>query len=185
MDPRERADAALARARARGAFVVTPDDAVSPMDAASTLQIPRAVVHAAEQSDSTMVLPTGMARGHRPRQPAQQQPQQPQPPAPQQQPAQRPQPQQAPALQQPQTTQPLPSQPQQQQGYPPPRGHQTGPHQPVPYPGPPQQQHQPVRQPPPQEYDEQSGRELDGLVPTTQHPGTQRGLMSRRLDGQQ
>lgn len=185
MDPRERADAALARARARGAFVVTPDDAVSPMDAASTLQIPRAVVHAAEQPESTMVLPGGIARGHRPQQQAPQQQQPPQqPPAPQQQPGQRPQAQQAPALQQPQVTQPLQPQPQQQQGYPPPRGHQTGPHQPVPYPGPPQQ-HQPVRQPPPQEYDEQSGRELDGLVPTTQHPGTQRGLMSRRLDGQQ
>jgi hypothetical protein len=44
MDPRERADAALARARARGAFVVTPESAISPMDAASTLQIPRVVV---------------------------------------------------------------------------------------------------------------------------------------------
>src|SRR5262249_38652120 len=44
MDPLERADAALARARARGAFVVTPESAVSPMDAASTLQIPRVVV---------------------------------------------------------------------------------------------------------------------------------------------
>lgn len=59
MDPRERADAILARARARGAFVVTPESAVSPMDAASTLQIPRMVVSAADERDSetTMVVP--------------------------------------------------------------------------------------------------------------------------------
>jgi hypothetical protein len=59
MDPRERADAILARARARGAFVVTPESAVSPMDAASTLQIPRAVVAAADEQDpeATMVVP--------------------------------------------------------------------------------------------------------------------------------
>jgi hypothetical protein len=59
MDPRDRADAILARARARGAFVVTPESAVSPMDAASTLQIPRAVVSAADERDSetTMVVP--------------------------------------------------------------------------------------------------------------------------------
>jgi hypothetical protein len=59
MDPRERADAILARARARGAFVVTPESAVSPMDAANTLQIPRAVVAAADEQDSetTMVVP--------------------------------------------------------------------------------------------------------------------------------
>ena len=59
MDPRDRADAILARARARGAFVVTPESAVSPMDAASTLQIPRAVVRAADNRDpeATMVVP--------------------------------------------------------------------------------------------------------------------------------
>ena len=59
MDPRERADAILARARARGAFVVTPESAVSPMDAASTLQIPRAVVTAVDERDpeATMVVP--------------------------------------------------------------------------------------------------------------------------------
>ncbi|HEX4703954.1 MAG TPA: hypothetical protein VH352_17630 [Pseudonocardiaceae bacterium] len=80
MDPRERADAALARARARSAYVVTPDDAISPMDAASTLQIPRAMVTAADadhdQPDSTMVIsndvitsgghPAGTARGEVP-----------------------------------------------------------------------------------------------------------------------
>lgn len=59
MDPRDRADAILARARARGAFVVTPESAVSPMDAASTLQIPRTVVSAADERDTetTMVVP--------------------------------------------------------------------------------------------------------------------------------
>jgi hypothetical protein len=59
MDPRERADAILARARARGAFVVTPESATSPMDAASTLQIPRALVSAMDHNDpeSTMVVP--------------------------------------------------------------------------------------------------------------------------------
>lgn len=59
MDPRDRADAILARARARGAFVVTPESAVSPMDAANTLQIPRAVVAAADHADpeQTMVVP--------------------------------------------------------------------------------------------------------------------------------
>lgn len=66
MDPRERADAILARARARGAFVVTPESAVSPMDAASTLQIPRAVVKAADERDedaeATMVVPGSRVR---------------------------------------------------------------------------------------------------------------------------
>lgn len=67
MDPRERADAALARARARGAFVVTPESAISPMDAASTLQIPRTVVVANDERqndpDATMVVPGSVARG--------------------------------------------------------------------------------------------------------------------------
>jgi hypothetical protein len=68
MDPRDRADAILARARARGAFVVTPESAVSPMDAASTLQIPRAVVAAADQRDSetTMVVPAIVPRPYPP-----------------------------------------------------------------------------------------------------------------------
>jgi hypothetical protein len=58
MDPRERADAMLARARARGAFVVTPESAVSPMDAASTLQLPRVVVAANDTpTDPNLVLP--------------------------------------------------------------------------------------------------------------------------------
>lgn len=67
MDPRERADAALARARARGSFVVTPDDAVSPMDAKSTLQIPRSMILAAARRDddpeATMVVPAALAGG--------------------------------------------------------------------------------------------------------------------------
>lgn len=41
MDPRNRADETLAHARARGAFVVTPDNATSPMDASTTVRIPR------------------------------------------------------------------------------------------------------------------------------------------------
>lgn len=59
MDPRERADAILARARARGSYVVTPESAISPMDASATLQIPRAVVKALDNEDPevTMVFP--------------------------------------------------------------------------------------------------------------------------------
>jgi hypothetical protein len=60
MDPRERADALLARARARGAFVVTPENAVSPMDAASTQQLPRIVVDDNDERrdpDATVVVP--------------------------------------------------------------------------------------------------------------------------------
>ncbi len=70
MDPRERADATLARARARGAFVVTPESAVSPMDAANTLQIPRVVVAAnderrADDPDATLVVPRAEMQGRR------------------------------------------------------------------------------------------------------------------------
>jgi hypothetical protein len=65
MDPRERADAALARARARGAFVVTPESAISPMDTANTLQIPRSVVSAIDHGDpeSTMTVPAPLPPG--------------------------------------------------------------------------------------------------------------------------
>jgi len=66
MDPRDRADAILARARARGAFVVTPESAVSPMDAANTLQIPRAVVAAADDAEKTMVVPAVSPRDELP-----------------------------------------------------------------------------------------------------------------------
>jgi len=65
MDPRERADAALARARARGAFVVTPESAISPMDAANTLQLPRIVIadnDARPDPDATLVVPLSEVR---------------------------------------------------------------------------------------------------------------------------
>jgi hypothetical protein len=51
MDPRDRADALLARAKARGAFVVTPDSATSPMDSANTQQIPRAAIAELDRQD--------------------------------------------------------------------------------------------------------------------------------------
>lgn len=60
MDPRNRADEALDRARTRGAFVVTPDNATSPMDASSTVRIPRETVNGADQdpdAEPTVVLP--------------------------------------------------------------------------------------------------------------------------------
>lgn len=47
MDALARADEALSRARARG-HVVTPDDATSPMDADSTVQIPRGLIDAVD-----------------------------------------------------------------------------------------------------------------------------------------
>jgi hypothetical protein len=101
MDPRERADAALARARARGAFVVTPEDAISPMDATSTIQIPRIVVSSLDQrendNEATMVVQHPLAQS----QPTQSQPS-PRPPQPhpyphqqQHQPPQQPQPRDA------------------------------------------------------------------------------------------
>ena len=96
MDPRDRADAVLARARARGLNVVTPDNMTSPMDSSATQQIPRAVVAAADprgvDPDSTMILSARTAAGQppqqapAPRQPGQQQPGQPA----QQQPGQQP-----------------------------------------------------------------------------------------------
>jgi hypothetical protein len=156
MDPRERADAALARARARGAYVVTPDDAVSPMDASSTIQIPRAVVEAADRGepDSTMVIPAGIARG--------QAPQQVQPGYPQHNGQYRSG-----------QHQPVPY---------PGNQYQSGQHRPVPQPQPndgwPEQA-------PQQRHDEQpTPRQLDGLVPTTQQPPIQRSTLSRRLEGQ-
>ncbi|SDD21156.1 hypothetical protein [Actinokineospora iranica] len=66
MDPRDRADAILARARARGAYVVTPESAISPMDAAATLQIPRAVVSAIDNADATQVFPASRAEDELP-----------------------------------------------------------------------------------------------------------------------
>lgn len=62
MDPRERADALLSRARKRSGRVVTPDNMVSPMDAANTQQIPSSVVAGIdrETDDSTTVLPSSV-----------------------------------------------------------------------------------------------------------------------------
>ena len=59
MDPRIRADEALARARSRGAYIVTPDNATSPMDASSTVRIPRNIISGADAQDpnSTAVFP--------------------------------------------------------------------------------------------------------------------------------
>ena len=59
MDPRDRADALLARARARGRNIVTPDNMTSPMDSSDTQQIPRTLVNAMDprrDPDSTMIL---------------------------------------------------------------------------------------------------------------------------------
>jgi hypothetical protein len=160
MDPRERADAALARARARSAYVVTPDDAISPMDATSTVQIPRAMITAADQPESTLVIPNdvitaginlaaiqaeiaGTARGQVPH-PFQHQPEPPYPP-------------------------PYPGQP-----YPP--------YQEPPYPAPPYPDDYPPDVPDAQPQPA-APRQLDGLVPTVQQPVPQRSLLSRRLDG--
>ena len=63
MDPRERADALLARAKARGKFVVTPDSATSPMDSSNTQQIPRAAIAELDRSqdpDTTTQLPASL-----------------------------------------------------------------------------------------------------------------------------
>ncbi len=60
MDPRDRADAVLARAQARGG-VVTPDNQASPMDAANTQQIPRRVVDRLDTDpDTTTKLPSSL-----------------------------------------------------------------------------------------------------------------------------
>lgn len=60
MDPLDRADALLNRAQARGAYVVTPQSAISPMDAANTQQIPREVVRGADAAavdpDATTIV---------------------------------------------------------------------------------------------------------------------------------
>ncbi|MGW7534641.1 hypothetical protein [Amycolatopsis sp. NPDC054798] len=59
MDPRDRADALLARARSRGAFVVTPDNMTSPMDSSSTQQISASVVSGLDP-DTTTQLPASL-----------------------------------------------------------------------------------------------------------------------------
>jgi hypothetical protein len=97
MDPRDRADAALARASARSRWVVTPNNATSPMDAKPTVQIPRVVVDAAEPDpDTTIVLPGNVAAGQVPVPPQQHQHQPPRPPQQQQQQPPRPPQQQQP-----------------------------------------------------------------------------------------
>jgi hypothetical protein len=61
MDALSRADETLARARARR-HVVTPDDATSPMDAASTVQIPRSMIEAIDphtDPEMTMIVTNG------------------------------------------------------------------------------------------------------------------------------
>lgn len=73
MDPRDRADAMLARARARGRHIVTPDNMTSPMDASDTQQVPRTLVNAMDprrDPDSTMILsPHQMGHQSAPRPP--------------------------------------------------------------------------------------------------------------------
>lgn len=66
MDPRDRADAMIARARARHGHIVTPEDVSSPMDAMNTMQIPRSVVDAADghgdEPEITKSIPGPAAR---------------------------------------------------------------------------------------------------------------------------
>ena len=69
MDPRDRADAMLARARARGRHIVTPDNMTSPMDASDTQQVPRTLVNAMDprrDPDSTMIIPPAQIGQQRP-----------------------------------------------------------------------------------------------------------------------
>lgn len=87
MDPRDRADAMLARARARGRNIVTPDNMTSPMDASDTLQIPRTLVNAIDprrDPDSTMILQPAQMGHPQQRPPGQPMPAQPMPAAPMQ-----------------------------------------------------------------------------------------------------
>ncbi|MFN2495236.1 MAG: hypothetical protein ABR608_04920 [Pseudonocardiaceae bacterium] len=66
MDALDRADQTLARAQARRAGIITPDSAISPMDHTSTVQIPRALVEAADprnaDPDSTIVIPAAVTK---------------------------------------------------------------------------------------------------------------------------
>lgn len=75
MDPRDRADAMLARARARGRNIVTPDNMTSPMDSSDTQRVPRSLVNAVDprrDPDSTMILqPAQMGHQQPPRAPQQ------------------------------------------------------------------------------------------------------------------
>ncbi len=69
MDPRDRADETLARARTRGRFVVTPDSATSPMDASNTVRIPRDVVDAADRAGHDPNATRALGRAERPQSP--------------------------------------------------------------------------------------------------------------------
>jgi hypothetical protein len=161
MDPRDRADAALARASARNRWAVTPDNATSPMDAKPTVQIPRVVVNAADpreqDPDNTIVLPGSVAKGQVPHQQGQQIPMtqqsQPLPHVQQSQPLPHVQPQQGPATQQ---SQPLPHVQPQQHG----------------------QQH-PGQRPD----SEQPTKQLPGIIPTTQQTPGRRISLTDRLSG--
>lgn len=180
MDPRERADATLARARARGAFVVTPESAISPMDAASTLQIPRTVVAANDERqsdpDATMVVPGSVARGRPDASPEES----------------------LPAIAQEALTDVVSAPPgirsrqrrledaeRTRQAI-----HRQQQHKPSPTPKPspvPHQPTQPITQvtPPvaPPSPSPPSPEEPDGLIPTTKEPPTPRSTLSQRLDG--
>jgi len=182
MDPRDRADAALARASARNRWAVTPNNMTSPMDAKPTVQIPRVVVNAADprepDPDTTVVLPGSVAAGQVPVPPqqqgqtqqlpqAQQAPQtQPIPAAQQSQPLPYVQPtQQLPATQQ---SQPLPHVQPTQQLHP-----QQG--------QPPQGQQQPGQQQPGRDADQT--KQLPGIIPTTQQTPGRRISLTDRLSG--
>jgi hypothetical protein len=162
MDPRDRADAALARASARNRWAVTPDNATSPMDAKPTVQIPRVVVNAADpreqDPDNTIVLPGSVAKGQSPapQQHGQQIPmtQQSQPLPHVQQSQPHGQPQQIPAAQQ---SQPLPHVQPQQHG----------------------QQPHPGQRPD----SEQPTKQLPGIIPTTQQTPGRRISLTDRLSG--
>jgi hypothetical protein len=158
MDPRERADAALARARARGAFVVTPESAISPMDTANTLQIPRSVVSALDHGDpeSTMAVPAPLPSGRAV-------------------PAQALRPEAGrPAITQEASTQMLPT------PSPTPRPAPGD----RPRPAPDMDSHRrPMGWAPPVPPAPPTPEPVDGLVPTVKHPPTSRSSLSQRLDG--
>jgi hypothetical protein len=164
MDPLERADAALARARARGAWVVTPESAVSPMDAANTLQIPRIVVTDNDQlrtdPDATLVVPfsevaAGVAREAR--QEARQE-------------------ESIPAIAQESFTDVVSSPPgirSRQRRIEDARARAAAPRQPGP-----EQEATPAPAPA-----KPQPEEMDGMIPTTKQPPTTPGSLSERLDG--
>jgi hypothetical protein len=185
MDPRDRADAALARASARNRWAVTPNNATSPMDAKPTVQIPRVVVNAndprEQDPDTTVVLPGSVAAGQVPVPPQQghqipttqqlpmTQQSQPLPHVQQSQPLPHVQPQQIPANQQ---SQPLPHvQPQQQH---------VQQSQPLPH-VPPNQQHPQQQGQRPDS--EQPTKQLPGIIPTTQQTPGRRISLTDRLSG--